>query len=72
MSMKIGIDLRMYSSQFTGIGRYCYELVENLIEIDKENSYVFFLNEPEYGKFVEAKKELLKIVKRRGGLGLRR
>lgn len=58
--MKIGIDLRMYSSQFTGIGRYCYELVENLIELDKENSYVFFLNEPEYGQFLHDKSELLK------------
>lgn len=57
--MKIGIDLRMYSSHFTGIGRYCYELVENLIKLDRENSYVFFLNEPEYGDFVKAKAGLL-------------
>ncbi|MDP4008764.1 MAG: glycosyltransferase family 1 protein [Candidatus Peregrinibacteria bacterium] len=57
--MKIGIDLRMYSSQFTGIGRYCYELIENLIKIDHENDYVFFLNEPEYSEFKESKRQLL-------------
>ena len=57
--MKIGIDLRMYSSSFTGIGRYCYELVEHLLEIDRENSYVFFLNKPEYTEFAKKKKELL-------------
>jgi|GEM_PF-296794 len=28
--MKIGIDCRMFSSSFTGIGRYTFELVENL------------------------------------------
>lgn len=58
--MKIGIDLRMYSSQFTGIGRYCYELVRNLIEIDKKNSYVFFLNDPEYSEFIKENEGLLK------------
>jgi len=57
--MKIGIDLRMYSSRFTGIGRYCYELVENLIALDTTNDYVFFLNEPEYSEFVKSKSELL-------------
>lgn len=49
----------MYSSQFTGIGRYCYELVENLIALDNENDYVFFLNEPEYGEFVKEKEGIL-------------
>ena len=66
--MKIGIDLRMYSSQFTGIGRYCYELVENLIELDNHNDYVFFLNEPEYSKFVEVKKGLLENKNKGGGV----
>ncbi len=67
--MKIGIDLRMYSSRFTGIGRYCFELVENLLGIDHENDYVFFLNEPEYGKFIEAKKKFLEEGKEKADGG---
>lgn len=46
--MKIGIDCRFYSSKFTGIGRYTFELVRNLLAIDKENEYVLFFNEPEF------------------------
>ena len=46
--MRIGIDARMYSSNFTGIGRYVYELVRNLREIDQKNEYILFLNEPEF------------------------
>ena len=49
--MRIGIDCRMYSSAFTGIGRYVYELTDNLFRIDRENEYVLFFNEPEYEKF---------------------
>lgn len=49
--MRIGIDARMYSSKFTGIGRYVYELIHNLCQLDQENEYVIFLNEPEYSKF---------------------
>lgn len=48
---QIGIDCRMYSSDFTGIGRYVYELTENLFRIDKKNEYVLFFNDPEFKKF---------------------
>jgi glycosyltransferase involved in cell wall biosynthesis len=41
----------MYSSDFTGIGRYVYELTDNLFKIDHKNEYVLFFNEPEYKKF---------------------
>ena len=51
--MRIGIDCRMYSSRFTGIGRYVYELTHNLFEIDRKNEYVLFFNEPEYSLFTE-------------------
>ncbi len=46
--MRIGIDCRFYSSKFTGIGRYTFELVKHLLEIDKKNEYVLFFNEPEF------------------------
>lgn len=49
--MKIGIDARMYSSRFTGIGRYNHELIKNLLKIDKKNQYVIFLNQNEFPKF---------------------
>lgn len=41
--MKIGIDCRMMSSNF-GIGRYVQQLVKHLLEIDKKNQYVLFVN----------------------------
>lgn len=53
--MKIGIDARFYSSNFTGIGRYNYELLSNLKEIDKTNEYFIFLNSPEYENFQTTK-----------------
>lgn len=49
--MKIGIDCRMYSSQFTGIGRYVFELVEHLQHIDKKNHYYLFFNRPQFDEF---------------------
>lgn len=49
--MRIGIDCRFYSSKFTGIGRYTFELVKNLLKIDKQNEYVLFFNEPEFSEF---------------------
>ena len=35
--MRIGIDCRMYSSKFTGIGRVNFELIKYLQKLDKEN-----------------------------------
>ncbi len=39
--MKIGIDARLINE--TGVGRYIRNLIGELIELDKENSYVLFL-----------------------------
>lgn len=58
---RIGIDCRMYSSKFTGIGRYVFELVRNLAKIDTENEYVLFFNEPEYTNFRLPNKRFTKI-----------
>lgn len=60
--MRIGIDCRMYSSRFTGIGRYVYELTENLFEIDNKNQYILFFNEPEYSAFYPSNKNIQKIL----------
>lgn len=60
--MRIGIDARMFSSEFTGIGRYVYELVENLANIDKKNSYVIFMNKEEFEKFEPRSKRIEKVL----------
>jgi len=55
--MKIGIDCRIFSSRFTGIGRYTHELVEHFIEANKKlknpHELVLFFNNPEYENFPE-------------------
>lgn len=48
---KIGIDARMYGSQFTGIGRYNFELIQHLAEMDTENQYVVFLRKEAFQSF---------------------
>lgn len=42
--MKIGVDLRTLEggSEYRGIGRYVYDLLENVSQIDHKNEYVFF------------------------------
>lgn len=59
--MKIGIDCRMYSTRFTGIGRYVFELTRNLFLIDQKNEYVLFFNGPEYEKFTPPNNRVTKI-----------
>ncbi len=39
----IGIDARLYGPVGKGLGRYTQELVDNLLELDRENRYVIFL-----------------------------
>lgn len=60
--MRIGIDARMYSSEFTGIGRYVYELIANLLKIDQKNEYVLFMNQPEFDKFEIPNKRVRKVL----------
>ncbi|MFH0776163.1 MAG: glycosyltransferase family 1 protein [Patescibacteria group bacterium] len=50
--MKIGIDARMYSSGFTGIGRYTFELLRGLAQLDDKTEFVVFLNPDEFKNFV--------------------
>ncbi len=60
--MKIGIDARIYGTGFTGIGRYVYELVSNLLEIDDKNEYVLFMNNPQFDEFKEPNKRVKKVL----------
>lgn len=49
--MRIGIDARMYRSGVAGIGRYSQNLIKNLLELDKENQYVFFMTSEDKREF---------------------
>ncbi|MBI4994522.1 glycosyltransferase family 4 protein [Candidatus Peregrinibacteria bacterium] len=60
--MRIGIDARFYSGSFTGIGRYVYELIDNLLKLDRRNEYVLFFNSPEFEKFTAPRKGVTKIL----------
>lgn len=60
--MRIGIDARMYSSEFTGVGRYVYELTQKLLEVDDKHEYVLFMNQPSYDDFVPRSKRIKKVL----------
>jgi len=49
--MKIGIDGRMSRSSTAGIGRYSQNLIKNLLEIDHENQYMFFMTDEDEKEF---------------------
>ncbi|MBI3282464.1 glycosyltransferase, partial [Candidatus Curtissbacteria bacterium] len=49
--VRIGIDARMYGPQQTGIGNYIKYLIEELVRLDKKNTYYIFLRKEEYSKF---------------------
>ncbi len=48
--MKIGIDMRMSGTKHGGIGRYVFELVKNILEIDNKNNYTLFFHNKTYTK----------------------
>lgn len=60
--MRIGIDARFYTSAFTGIGRYVYELIEHLLKIDQQNHYVLFFNQPAFDKFRLPRRGVEKVL----------
>lgn len=60
--MKIGIDCRIYSSKFTGIGRYVFELTERLSKLDDNNEYYLFFNNPEFKKYNPPNSRFHKIL----------
>ena len=42
--MKIGIDISQIVYQGTGVGKYTKQLIKGLLEVDKENEYIFFFS----------------------------
>ncbi|MBI5421981.1 glycosyltransferase family 4 protein [Candidatus Peregrinibacteria bacterium] len=60
--MRIGIDARMYGSGFTGIGRYTYELIHNLAQLDRSNDYVIFLRKEAFDGFVPPSPRFQKVL----------
>jgi glycosyltransferase involved in cell wall biosynthesis len=60
--MKIGIDCRIYSSKFTGIGRYVYELTNRLTDLNDDYEYYLFFNKPEFDKYDPPSKKFKKIL----------
>ena len=60
--MKIGIDCRMYSSAFTGIGRCVYELVKRVDEDTTDREFVLFFNSPFYETFIPKNPRIKKVL----------
>ncbi len=60
--MKIGIDCRIYSTKFTGIGRYTYELTRRLFHLDNKNHYVLFFNNPQYHGYIPLGHNIKKVL----------
>lgn len=60
--MRIGIDARMYGSGFTGIGRYTYELIHNLAQLDSSNDYVIFLRKEAFDTFIPPSARFKKVL----------
>jgi len=52
----------MYSSNFTGIGRYTHELVDRIIRLAKKHEIVLFFNAPEFKKFKIPSKNVKKVL----------
>lgn len=42
--MKIGIDISQLAYRNTGVAKYLENLVQNLLEIDRENEYILFFS----------------------------
>lgn len=67
--MKIGIDISQLAYPKTGVATYLQNLVENLLEQDKENEYVLFYSsmrrelESSLTKYIDNKRIVLKQFK---------
>lgn len=48
---RIVIDCRMYSTKFTGIGKYTQELIKNLAELKSNHEFLLLFNSDEYKTF---------------------
>lgn len=60
--MHVLVDARLYSSEFTGIGRYTYELLEEFFKQKPNWKFTIFLGEKEFKKFTPPSKNIKKIL----------
>lgn len=44
--MRIGIDYRLASSSYRGMGRYCREITRKIAELDLQNQYILYSADP--------------------------
>jgi len=47
----IGIDARMYSDAFTGIGRVNHEVIQRIVVAKPEWKFVLFMNDPQFDEY---------------------
>lgn len=59
----IGIDARFYGPIGKGLGRYTQEIVDNIINIDKDNHYTIFLGPNNFDEFIVPRGEENRIKK---------
>jgi len=64
--MKIGIDCRIFSTNFTGIGRYTSELVDHFIRLNdqqqRKHELVLFFNNPEFRNYKAPNPAVKKVL----------
>jgi glycosyltransferase involved in cell wall biosynthesis len=60
--MHVLVDARLYSSEFTGIGRYTYELLEEFFKQKPDWKFTIFLGEKEFKVFIPPSKNIKKIL----------
>lgn len=62
--MRIFIDARMIIDYLTGIGRYSYNLIDELSRIDRTNQYILLVNDSSLASFIRDKSNFkLEIIK---------
>jgi len=60
--MNIGIDARFVGPQGTGLGKYTEKLVENLVALDKKNTYKIFLRQSNWSYLKFVAKNFTKVL----------
>ncbi|MEI7452097.1 MAG: glycosyltransferase family 1 protein [Candidatus Falkowbacteria bacterium] len=60
---RIGIDARFYGPLGKGLGRYTQEIVDNVINIDKDNEFVVFLSKDNFDELLIAPEDIHRVKK---------
>jgi len=60
---RIGIDARFYGPLGKGLGRYTQEIVDNIINIDKDNEYVIFLSADNFDELLILDEDIHRVKK---------